>query len=122
MLPFEYARSALQIGLQLEQDVGVNPFKFGMIGSTDAHTSLATTREENYWGQMPYSEPSGDRWEDYWIRALSGDDALPTYEGCNLAPGLAAVGFRAGRSGRATEAGWGNVRPGARPGGAGAGN
>jgi hypothetical protein len=46
MLKFEYARSALQTGMQLEEKLGVNPYKFGMIGSTDAHTSLATTREE----------------------------------------------------------------------------
>jgi hypothetical protein len=94
MLQYEYARSALQIGLQLEQDVGANPFKFGVIGSTDAHTSLVTTREENYWGKMPYSQPSGDRWEDYVIKALSGDDALSTYEGDTLASGLAAVWAR----------------------------
>ena len=42
MLPHEYARTALQIGLQQEQRIGVNPFKFGMIGSTDAHTGMAS--------------------------------------------------------------------------------
>ena len=40
MLQYEYARSALKIGLQLEQKLGVNPYKFGMIGSTDSHTGL----------------------------------------------------------------------------------
>jgi len=44
MLPKEYARSALQMGLKLEGELGVNPFKFGMIGSTDAHTSIPSTR------------------------------------------------------------------------------
>ena len=43
MLQYEYARAGLQIGLQLEQELGVNPYKFGMIGSTDSHTGLATT-------------------------------------------------------------------------------
>src|SRR5688572_22368794 len=38
MLQGEYARTALQTGLQLEQKLGVNPYKFGMIGSTDSHT------------------------------------------------------------------------------------
>jgi len=42
MLATEYARSALQVGLQQEAKIGVNPFKFGMVGGTDAHTSLAT--------------------------------------------------------------------------------
>ena len=44
MLEFEYARSALRNGLKLEQELGVNPYKFGMIGSTDAHTGLASAR------------------------------------------------------------------------------
>ena len=51
MLPYEYGRSALQVGLQQQQKLGVNPFKFGMVGSTDAHTGMAATRDENYWGQ-----------------------------------------------------------------------
>ena len=34
MLPTEYARSALQIGMQLEAKLGTNPYKFGMVGST----------------------------------------------------------------------------------------
>jgi len=42
MLQYEYARSALQTGLMLEKTLGVNPYKFGMIDSTDSHTGLAT--------------------------------------------------------------------------------
>ena len=41
MLEFEYARSGLKNGLKLEKELGFNPYKFGMIGSTDAHTGLA---------------------------------------------------------------------------------
>ena len=44
MLPREYAREALKRGLKYEQALGANPFKFGMIGSTDSHTALSTTR------------------------------------------------------------------------------
>ncbi len=58
MLEFEYARSALRNGLKLEQELGVNPYKFGMIGSTDAHTGLATADEDNFWGKTSSSEPS----------------------------------------------------------------
>jgi hypothetical protein len=94
MLPYEYARSALQIGLQVEQEVGVNPFKFGMIGSTDAHTSLAATRDENYWGKFAGTEPAPDRWEHYVIQAASGDDALSTFAWEEVASGLAAVWAR----------------------------
>ena len=38
MLPREYAREAFKRGLKYEQKLGANPFKFGMIGSTDSHT------------------------------------------------------------------------------------
>ena len=38
MLPREYAREALKRGLAYEAKLGVNPFKFGMVGSTDSHT------------------------------------------------------------------------------------
>ena len=94
MLQYEYARTALQIGLQQQQSIGVNPFKFGMVGSTDAHTGLATTREENFYGKMPTAEPSPDRYEHYVIKAFSGDDRLSTFEFETLASGLAAVWAR----------------------------
>ena len=61
MLQYEYARSALQIGLQLEQDLGINPYKFGMVGATDSHTGLATAEEENFFGKHSGAEPNPDR-------------------------------------------------------------
>ncbi|MEP5766089.1 MAG: DUF3604 domain-containing protein [Halieaceae bacterium] len=61
MLKHEYARSALQLGLQLESKLGVNPYEFGLIGSTDAHTSLATADDNNFWGKFLDSEPSANR-------------------------------------------------------------
>jgi hypothetical protein len=61
MLEFEYARSALKNGLKLEQQLGVNPYKFGMIGSTDAHTGLAAVEEDNFFGKTSSSEPSPTR-------------------------------------------------------------
>lgn len=57
----EYARSALKRGLLLETQIGANPFKFGLIGSTDAHTSLAAVEEDNFWGKAPATNPSADR-------------------------------------------------------------
>ena len=61
MLEFEYARSALKNGLKLENELGVNPYKFGMVGSTDAHTGLAAVEEENFFGKTTSSEPSPER-------------------------------------------------------------
>ena len=53
-----YARPALKQGLGEQAELGINPFKFGMIGSTDAHNSLSTSREDNYWGSTGVDEPS----------------------------------------------------------------
>jgi hypothetical protein len=63
MLQYEYARSGLKLGLKIEHKVGVNPYKFGMIGSTDSHTGLATAEEDNFFGKHSGSEPSAKRWE-----------------------------------------------------------
>ena len=52
-----HARSALKLGLGHLAKLGVNPFKFGMIGSTDSHTGLATADEDNFWGKMGTQEP-----------------------------------------------------------------
>ncbi len=51
-----YAREALKRGLEFTQKMGANPFKFGMIGSTDSHTSLATADENNFYGKHSGNE------------------------------------------------------------------
>ena len=61
MLQYEYAREALKNGLVLEQKLGTNPYKFGMIGSTDSHTGLSTADDDNFWGKTSASEPSPKR-------------------------------------------------------------
>jgi hypothetical protein len=94
MLKYEYARSGLQVGMQLEQKLGINPYKFGMVGSTDAHTSLATTREENFFGKASHLEPAADRWEHVIIGSLSGDPKLSSYSYESIGAGLAAVWAR----------------------------
>ena len=61
MLKHEYARSALKLGLDFEASLGVNPFKIGLIGSTDGHNSLSTPEEDNFFGKFPASEPHPNR-------------------------------------------------------------
>ena len=63
MLQYEYGRSALKLGLKLEKELGTNPYKFGMIGSTDSHTGLSAVEEENFFGKHSGVEPSPKRWE-----------------------------------------------------------
>jgi hypothetical protein len=95
MLPREYARQALVRGLRYEAELGVNPFKFGMIGSTDSHTSLATTREENNFGKATLAEPGAgeDRYFEKIVGILPAEDGSDTtirhYQ--SLASGLAAA-------------------------------
>ena len=90
MLQYEYARTGLQLGLQLEREVGVNPYKFGMIGSTDSHTGLATAEEENFFGKATNAEPSPGRMQHPFSKTEHG-----AFEGYELvASGYAAVWAR----------------------------
>ena len=61
MLAGEYVREALKRGLAIEAKTGVNPFKLGVIGSTDSHTGLATADSDNYFGKHVAVEPSAKR-------------------------------------------------------------
>ena len=69
MLKYEYAREALKTGLRLESELGVNPYKFGMVGSTNSHTSLSTAEEDNFFGKHSGVEPEPHRWEHVVIEA-----------------------------------------------------
>ena len=61
MLPGEYARSGLLRGLELQAKLGINPFKFGMIGATDNHVGLSTVDDDNFFGKFPLYEPNPGR-------------------------------------------------------------
>jgi hypothetical protein len=87
MLQYEYARSALKLGLKINKNLGINPYKFGMIGSTDSHTSLATADSDNFFGKHSGSEPEADRMNHPF--AKFGDLAIMGWE--TLASGYAAV-------------------------------
>lgn len=69
MLPYNYIRSALKMGLQYQEELGVNPFKFGLVGASDQHTSLSTTRAENYFGVGTIDEPGPGRWKEFFLRS-----------------------------------------------------
>jgi hypothetical protein len=63
MRPTMYLRAGLLRGLELEQSLGANPFKFGFVGGTDVHNSLTSIEEDNFFGKHPSQEPSAKRWE-----------------------------------------------------------
>lgn len=61
MLEFEYARAALKNGMKLEAQFGTNPYKFGLVNSSDAHTGLSAMEEDNFFGKTTPQEPSPER-------------------------------------------------------------
>ena len=63
MLQYEYAREALKNGLKLERLLGTNPYRFGLLGSTDSHTALATAAEDNFFGKHAGVEPNPKRFD-----------------------------------------------------------
>jgi hypothetical protein len=61
MLQYEYGREALKNGLLLGERLGTNPYKFGLVGSTDSHTGLSAVEEDNFFGKATNAEPSPRR-------------------------------------------------------------
>jgi hypothetical protein len=92
MLPKEYGRSALKEGLRQEQKLGVNPFKFGMIGSTDAHGGIPSSREENNFSKAHIAEPSADRYKHFLVKGAKPELSIMVAD--LGASGLAAVWAR----------------------------
>jgi hypothetical protein len=87
MLAGEYAREALKNGLLLEARLGKNPYKFGLVGSTDSHTGLSTAEEDNFFGKHSGGEPSADRMRHPFTKTPQGE-----FKGWQTAAsGLAAV-------------------------------
>ncbi len=87
MLQYEYAREALKNGLKLEAELGTNPYKFGVVGSTDSHTALATAEEDNFFGKHSGVEPEPGRWQ----HVVGEFDALTILGWEMAASGYAAV-------------------------------
>ncbi|MGE0668836.1 MAG: DUF3604 domain-containing protein [Sphingomonadales bacterium] len=84
MLQYEYARAGLKEGLRHEAGLGANPFKVGLIGSTDSHTGMSTTEEDNFFGKFLESEPSPERTKNKMATRMWPNSSI-------VASGLAAV-------------------------------
>ena len=89
MFQFEYLRSAYKNGLRLEQQLGVNPYKFGLVGSSDAHTGLTAMEEDNFFGKTTPQEPSPERLRATFIDNKKTGVKIMDWE--VLASGYAAV-------------------------------
>ena len=93
MFQYEYSRAALKNGLKIEEEFGINPFKFGQIGSTDVHTGMTAVEEDNFFGKHSGVEPEPDRWKHAVIESPSDPD-LTTWGWQMAASGRAAVWAR----------------------------
>lgn len=56
-----YVREAFQDGLQFEESLGANPFKFGLIGSSDGHNAGAGFAETNHFGKFGVLDGSPEK-------------------------------------------------------------
>jgi hypothetical protein len=89
MLEYEYVRSAYKNGLKLEQQLGVNPYKFGLVSGSDAHTGLTAMEEDNFFGKTTPQEPSPKRISEVFIDNPKTGVKIMDWEVC--AAGYAAV-------------------------------
>lgn len=88
MMPTTYFREGLKRGLEHQGTLGANPFKFGVIGSSDTHNSFPSVDENNFFGKFPTQEPAPDRWEQ--VSSL-GQTKQQRFTWQDLAAGYAAI-------------------------------
>jgi hypothetical protein len=89
MLPGEYARSGLKRGLELEDKLGINPFKFGLVGASDTHVGLTTMDNDNFFGKFTQYEPSPRRADHLSKEGQDNDAKLYSWQ--YITAGLTAV-------------------------------
>ncbi|MCG6967472.1 MAG: DUF3604 domain-containing protein [Chromatiaceae bacterium] len=89
MLPGEYVRSGLQRGLELEAKLGINPFRFGLVGASDNHVGLTTPDNDNYFGKFTQYEPSPRRANH--LSKQNRDNGTKLYSWQYITSGLTAV-------------------------------
>lgn len=81
----DFIRSALKTGLEIESDLGLNPYRIGVVGSTDTHTALSSSEEDNFHGKLATDSIPANK-QAKWV------DDKPGPSGWAMsASGLAAV-------------------------------
>ncbi len=86
-----YTRDALRSGMEMSHSEGFNPYRFGVIGSSDGHNASAPVEENNYHGKLPLldgsaalrmgtatyypgSMPGGPRWSAAGLAAVWAEE------------------------------------------------
>lgn len=82
-----YLRDALRVGLELSHSEGFNPFKYGVIGSSDSHNASSPSEEFNYTGKLPMLDGSAGLRTDAALLSLKGLNPVTSWG----SGGLAAV-------------------------------
>jgi hypothetical protein len=82
--PGDFVRPALKRGLAIEAAKGVNPYAFGVIGSTDSHTGLASAEEDNFHGKLARDSIPANK-----LRGIGNEGSASGWD--MSASGLAAV-------------------------------
>lgn len=72
--PGDYVRSGLMRGLEYQSKVGANPYKFGMIGSTDSHTGITAIEETSFAGKGQHDNIPAKRSHPTGIGSSKGWD------------------------------------------------
>ena len=74
-----YVRDAYRRGLEIEDGGVTNPYKFGLIGSSDTHVSAGSFDEENYWSKVALLDATPENRGSVpgtGVNATSGDVSL----------------------------------------------
>ena len=89
-----FVRQTWARGIGLEDSLGGNPYKFGVIGASDTHVSAPSVSEENHFGKFPHdmeaenrqsTPPKGaDEWPER-TEAIEDLIATPQYGASGLA-------------------------------------
>ena len=83
--PGDFIRPALKRGLEMERELGANPYNFGVIGSTDSHTALSSAEEDNFHGKLATDSIPGNKQRKFnkegpgssgWAMSASGMAAV----------------------------------------------
>lgn len=89
MLPAEYVRPALLNGMVLADQLGANPFKFGMVGASDNHVGMTTPDNDNFFGKFTAYEPNEVR--SSHLSKENKDNGAQLYAYQYITSGLTAV-------------------------------
>jgi hypothetical protein len=83
-----YVREAYLNGLQMEDRQGFNPYRFGLIGSSDTHNAAGSFKEDDYWSKTGMLDATAELRGTVPAQDGEYSDPVRQYWG---ASGLAAV-------------------------------